>query len=584
MSTFRVEPGFRFGAAYLAAGIVVTGVYFALPGGTAQSVVEACLGGTAAIAVLAGVRLHRPRTPVPWILFALATALFVAGDVAWAPRRSATAPSAADWCYLAGYPLLAGALLTLLVHAGGRHRIAAVGEAGIAAFAFALVQWVFFVHPALDGSGALSTRIVDATFPAGDGVLLAGFAGFFVSAAWRTPAFLLLVAGGGAALVGDDVYGRTSASYVAGSWLDATWMVSYVLFAAAALHPSMRGLSEPRRVPRLRVSASRIVLLTAALLTPATILLVQWARGARLEIPAVFAAAALISLLVVWRLIGILRALERLHARERESRAEAVAAHTLLAERNERLLEADRLKDEFVALISHDLRTPLTSIIGYTELALDESGGGPLDPERKSYLSVVARSSERLLRLVDDLLFVARLRAGRGLELDVKELDLAAIAQQSAVEAHPRAQAKHLELHYEGVDAAPVRADRGRMFQLLDNLIANAIKFTPAGGRVAVHVEALPDTVVLEVRDTGIGMSPEDAGQLFDRFFRTERASTEQIPGTGLGLYIARAIVEAHRGSISAAPRPERGTVFRIELPAAAAAARLRGGATELSA
>ncbi len=578
MSTPRVEPGFRFGAAFLAAGIVVTGGCFALPGGAAQSVVDACLGGTAAIALPAGVRLHRPRAPVPWLLFALATALFVAGDVAWDLRPSAAAPSVADWCRLAGYPVLAAALLMLLVHAGGRHRIAALGEAGIAAFAFALVLWVFFVHPALDGSGTLSVRIVDATFPAGDVVLLAGFAGFFVSAAWRTPAFLLLVAAVGAALIGDGVYGRTPGSYVAGSWVDATWLVSYVLFGTAALHPSMRRLSEPRRVPQLRVSASRIVLLTAALLSPATILLVQWARGARLEIPAVFAATALISLLVVWRLAGILRALERLRARERESRAEAVAAHELLTERNERLLEADRLKDEFVALISHDLRTPLTSIIGYTELALDETDGDPLDAERKSYLSVVARSAERLLRLVDDLLFVARLRAGRGLELDVKELDLAAIAQQSAVEAHPRAQAKHLELRYEGVEAAPVRADRGRMFQLLDNLIANAIKFTPAGGRVAVHVETLQDTVVLEVRDTGIGMSPEDAEQLFERFFRSERASTVQIPGTGLGLFVARAITEAHRGRIPAAPGPRAarssGSSFRLQRRRAPAATR----------
>jgi signal transduction histidine kinase len=253
-----------------------------------------------------------------------------------------------------------------------------------------------------------------------------------------------------------------------------------------------------------------------------------------------------IALLVVVRLTAIMRALE-------ESRV--------------RLVEADRLKDEFVALISHDLRTPLTSIMGYSELALDDELEPPLDEERRGYLEVVSRSSHRLLRLVDDLLFVARIQAGR-LDLTPAPLDLRDVARQATTEAQRTAEAKGVQLVFHGDTGVEVEADRGRMFQLLDNLVSNAIKFTPEGGRVEVEVSS-NDAAVLEIRDTGVGLTGEDAARVFERFFRTESAVEGQVQGTGLGLYIAQAIAEAHGGTIRAAPREGGGAVFRVELPRA---------------
>jgi signal transduction histidine kinase len=568
MDALRVEPSLRAGALFLTLGAVLVGVYFALPtGGAAQDVVYDGLGVAAAALTLWAVRRHRPATALPWLLLALGTLASVAGDVAFGLEPNAVSPALFDVFYLASYPLLTAALAILVARAGGRYRVAAVAEAGIAGIAFALFQWVFLSHPVLRGAGGLGERVVDASYPAGDVILLAGCVGFCVSPAWRKPSFWLLIGALVSMVAADEVYGFTASSYTSGDAVDAGWMLAYVLLGAAALHPSMRDLEMPRRRATLHVGAWRIGLLTCAALSPAAILLVQYARGAPLEIPAVFTGAVLISSLVVWRLTGILRALEQLGLRERAARAEADSARRLLLEQNERLLEADRLKDEFVALISHDLRTPLTSIVGFTELALEAPDSPPLDDERQSYLEVISRSSERLLHLVDDLLFVARLQAGRGLDLELTELDLALVARQSVHEAQPRARGKGLELRCGGAESASVVGDRGRLFQLLDNLIANAIKFTPSGGTIDVSVEQAPDAVVVEVRDTGIGLAPEDAERLFDRFYRSSRAVTEQIPGTGLGLFIARAITEAHGGRISARGNEGGGATLRIELP-----------------
>ena len=320
----------------------------------------------------------------------------------------------------------------------------------------------------------------------------------------------------------------------------------------------------------MRKSRIYLAALTAALLTAPVVLFVQALRDQPLAPYVVAAIGSTIGLIVAARLAGMLRALERSGVRERTARSHAEESHQRLALQNEELVEADRLKDEFVALISHDLRTPLPSIIGYVELALDPEVEPPLDEERSSYLEVVGRSSERLLRLVDDLLFVARLQAGT-LVLVAAEVDLCRIAAQAVDEALPRAEANGLALSFlGGGDPVMSEADKGRIFQLLDNLISNAIKFTPDGGRVDVRVEPARDGAVIEVSDTGIGLSQAEAELVFDRFFRSSRSRAQQVPGTGLGLFISRAIAETHGGAITVSSQEGAGTTFRIELPSKA--------------
>jgi signal transduction histidine kinase len=547
---------------FLAVGGAVVAAYFAVPQGNVQSVAYDVIGVASAVTIAAAVRLNRPVPRLPWLLFALGNLFFAVADIIFNILVNPPVPSVADGFYLAGYPLLAVGLLMLLFSSGGHRRLAALADAAILTCAFILLQWVFWIDT-ITGSGA--SRAVTAAYPLMDVVLLAGLAGFFVSGAWRTPSFLLLVASIVLLLVSDEVYGVSPSSYRSGSWIDSGWLLSYVLWAGAALHPSMRALSAPVSRPyrRLRVSPGRIAALIGALLAPPTVLVIQHAREANLEIPAIAVASLVISVFVVARLVGILRALERIRERERAARADAEQAQRLLEAQNVRLVEADRMKDEFVALISHDLRTPLTSIMGYVELSLDEE----LGEEARSFLEVVSRSSQRLLRLVDDLLFVARLQSGR-LDLSPSRLDLNEIARQAAEEARGRADAKDLELVVEANGPVTVDADRGRVFQLLDNLISNAVKFTPDGGTIEIKVRG-NGGALLEVCDNGIGFTKAEAERVFERFYRTDRAVERQVPGTGLGLFIAAAIADAHGGRISAHPREGGGAVFRVELPLA---------------
>jgi len=224
------------------------------------------------------------------------------------------------------------------------------------------------------------------------------------------------------------------------------------------------------------------------------------------------------------------------------------------------------MRDEFVAVVSHELRTPMTSIIGYLEL-ITEGEAGPLTAEQRSYLDIVARSTDRLVELVDELLLVAE--AGRGrLTLDLADVSSGALVTDSVLAARPAADTRDVVLRAEPDDSPAFRGDAKRLGQMLDNLVSNAIKFTPAGGRVVVRSERVDDDVLFEVADTGEGIPVEERERLFDAFFRARAATANAVPGTGLGLTITKAIVDAHGGTIELATEPGRGSTFRVRIPA----------------
>ena len=234
-----------------------------------------------------------------------------------------------------------------------------------------------------------------------------------------------------------------------------------------------------------------------------------------------------------------------------------------LSAQNERLRELDRLKDEFVALVSHELRTPLTSIIGYIQLLRDERASG-LDTDH--FAEVIERNAERLLRLVGDLLFLSQMQSGQ-LVLDLHDTDLAGLAVHAVEEARPQAQRRHIVLDLSAGFVPRVAVDPTRIAQLLGNLISNAVKFTPEGGKVGVTLAVEGGEAVLSVADTGIGIRAADRERIFERFFRTEAATKRVIPGSGLGLTISQAIVEAHGGTITVRSDEAHGSTFTVRLP-----------------
>ncbi len=233
----------------------------------------------------------------------------------------------------------------------------------------------------------------------------------------------------------------------------------------------------------------------------------------------------------------------------------------------------ERLRDAFVAAVSHELRTPLTSISGFLEMLRDEED--VLSPSGRRYLSVMRRGNMRLQRIVEDLLLVAQIEANR-LELEPAPTDLAELATEAVEEALPAAAEQGIELVLDVEGPLPLEADGDRLRQVLDNLVSNALKFTPRGGSVMLSASNGTGALRVEVTDTGMGIPHEELGQLFSRFYRASNATRRAIPGTGLGLVIARAIVEGHGGTISLASVEGEGTRVSVAIPAGQAA----GGGT----
>ncbi|MFF1573763.1 sensor histidine kinase [Leifsonia sp. NPDC058292] len=232
--------------------------------------------------------------------------------------------------------------------------------------------------------------------------------------------------------------------------------------------------------------------------------------------------------------------------------------------------EFARLKDEFVGLISHELRTPLSSILGYLELMKDDEDD-PLSPEQLQYLGVAERNAHRLLRLVGDLLFTAQVESGR-FPLSLTNVDLGSVILASVESARPVADAASVTIVATPTDGpVVVEGDALRIGQAVDNLISNAIKFTPPDGRVTVALVRDADDVVITVTDTGIGIPAVELSQLSTRFFRASTATKNAVPGVGLGLTITKAIVTAHGGVLDIASEVGVGTTISIRLPLRAA-------------
>jgi PAS domain S-box-containing protein len=237
----------------------------------------------------------------------------------------------------------------------------------------------------------------------------------------------------------------------------------------------------------------------------------------------------------------------------------------------QRLTEVDRAKDSFVAAVSHELRTPITSLLGYLEM-LQDGTYGEVQPSQAVALNRIGLNSRRLLSLIDDLLALARVE-----ELDLAThrvpTDLAAIVRSVGTDLRHLGEARNLVVEVAAPDQpVMIPGDEGQLRQMVTNIADNAAKFTPDGGLVTLSLLPQEDQWVLQVRDTGVGIPAEEQERVFERFFRSSTADDGAAPGTGIGLFMAKAIAEAHGATIDFLSVPGQGSTFQVVFTAATVA------------
>jgi PAS domain S-box-containing protein len=270
---------------------------------------------------------------------------------------------------------------------------------------------------------------------------------------------------------------------------------------------------------------------------------------------------------------------ERLLASEQRTRTAELAARELaelaqerLVEQNSRLLELDEDRRQFLAMASHELSTPLASIISFCELVKD--GDSELSALTAESLGVIERNARRLLRVVGDLLLVTRIEAG-SLPLDIGPVSVPELIADVARSNAPEAAKQGVRVEVSVGDGPPLQADQQRLHQVFDNLVSNAIKFTARNRESGQERDSLVRLTAthddrawrVEVADSGIGIPPSELGQVFDRFARASNAKAASLPGTGLGLPVVKAVTELHGGRVEVDSTEGLGTTFRVYLP-----------------
>jgi len=231
---------------------------------------------------------------------------------------------------------------------------------------------------------------------------------------------------------------------------------------------------------------------------------------------------------------------------------------------NTRLQEMERMRSEFLAMVSHDLHTPLTAIKGSLDVMAHEGVGLELSRE---LLGIAQKNTDRLFRMVSDILDLARIEAGR-FQIRREVFDLVAGLRAAMDRLRQLAQDRGISLTLQAPDDLPqVLADGLRMDQVFTNILVNALKFTGQGGQIAAKARELPAELLVEVQDSGVGIPPEHLGRIFDRFYRVPLPAGERVEGSGLGLSICKAIVEEHGGRIWVESEVGKGSIFSFTLP-----------------
>jgi signal transduction histidine kinase len=492
-----------------------------------------------------------------WRLMAVALGAELIGDVIQTvydvALHQSPYPSLADPFYLAFYPLLLLALLRVPVGAATWAKLVktALDGATIVVGGGAVV-WYFVLGPtAVQGGQSALAMAVSMAFPVGDLFLLAGLAAVLLrhsSEVLRLPLRLITVAVV-LGILADVLYGsgQLQGTYRAGDWIDTLYVLEFATFALAGLsqRPVASGDASVAmdRAAQFFLRASWLPYLSVAI-----------GLGVLLGVERSDPFFPNVSLVLIVIVLAVLVSVRQYVAQRELIRMQAA------------LRESERLKDEFLSVVGHELRTPLTSIRG--SLGLLEGGVlGELPQDAANMVAVAVINTDRLVRLINDILDIERMAAGR-LSLDPAKVDAAELVDHSIQVVQAMADAAGVKLHTD-VQPLTVFADADRIIQTLVNLFGNAIKFSPAGSVVTVTVTRDHGCALFSVRDTGRGIPADRLEGIFERFRQVDASDSREKGGTGLGLPIARGIVEQHGGRIWAESHQCEGSTLRFTLPLA---------------
>lgn len=683
---------------YLAAGVPITLAYLFVHPIRVGPFFNA-IGLSSPVAILIALHLHRPGQRLPWYLFALGQTFFVMGDVITYNygrlfHTSLPFPSVGDFFYLSVYPcLIAGLLLLVRRRSPGRDRESAI-DSLIVAIGVGAVSWVLLMAPiAYDSELNLVSKLVSIAYPLMDLMVLTAAIRLAVGTGKRPAAFFLMAISIVALFVTDSIYSWISVHGIVydntSGFLEGGWGLFYILWGAAALHPSMRPLDEPSQPPELKRPRRRLYMLAGASLMAPAVQLLQVLRGEPFDIPVLAGCSAVLFILVLIRLNGLMvditehRRTER-QLREAETkyrtlveglpavvyiaefgeegawkyvspqiesvlgitpekfmsaakvwrerilpddREQALAAELQLLNGERRMQceyrilsldgrqiwireEAEALEDEngrpvylqgvmydvteqkqgeerlrqaleteieatkrlralhemqnsFLQAVSHDLRTPLTSILG-NALTLEQDHG-ELDPaDQQDLIRRMAANARKLYRLLTNLLDLDRMSRGT-VEPNRAQVDLAQVAatvvQECRVESHP------VELKTKGPVLATV--DAAQTERIIENLVTNAVRYTPEGTPIWLTVEPYEEGVLLIVDDAGPGVRTDLKATIFEPFRQGDEIVTHS-PGVGIGLSLVARFAELHGGRAWVEDREGGGASFRVYLPNAA--------------
>ncbi len=518
------------------------------------------IGVPLAAAVATGHRafLEEGRRRAAWACFAFASLSWGLGGAAWGAYEimlghEVPFPSVADIGYLGLIPF---AMLGFLLLAWPPERAAAcrtILDGLLIGLSLAALAWSTFLGPVVAASsGTALQNVIGLAYPVGDIMLLATIT---LAAGQRSVehrrSLMLVAAGFGSFAVADMGFAwlTTLGTYRSGHWIDLGWTVGFVVLGAAAL--TLPGRETTPTAARPSASGTTVLL------------------------PFVPFAAALVAALhayyrthvvddvLSWLFLGVFLALV---ARQTLLAVENRGLHARLARAFADLRQADLNRNGLLRQIVHDIRNPLSPIrLQLQLLSLDATEGRP-----SSRVAIIERNLTQIERLVSDISDVAVL-GSETLDIQPQEFDVDEVLRDIHHTMLSEAEARSIELRYAAQGPIPVHADRTRIRQVIGNLVSNALKFTPAGGHVELRAVTADGEGRIEVSDDGRGVTEDERRRLFRAFSRIDRPGHPDVPGTGLGLYISRGIIERHGGRIDVESEGHgKGTTFRVRIPLAA--------------